>query len=299
MKRILGIAVGGIFLITAAGAFAASAPGNCFNGDTDPSDGCTANCPGDPNNPDCSADDSGCVSNTKNHLKCSQGVGSAFCKLVACVIGCHKKQADARFKGATATAADTAEDTCEGTNTSTDKSCGGKFNAALNKLIAKNICDNQQITGANSEAAVLVGHPSPIPALSLDGMNSGVYCDSASVNGLIGGDDTGWVPASKTDLACADAEGKAAGAAVCCVIKAHAAMNGKFFAGKPYNEESVEETNAKKNGCQDKFNKARDKAQTKGCNVCNNATGWDGQWANADGTVDGANVVAYPCNLGP
>jgi hypothetical protein len=231
-------------------------------------------------------------------MKCSQGIGTAFCKLVSCVIGCHKKMVDSRFKGATATAADTAEDTCEGNNTSTDKSCGGKLNAALAKLQAKGICDPQQLSNANGEAAVLIGHPSPIPSLSLDGQNDIVYCDSASP-ALIGGDDEGWVPQTKTDLACADAEGKATAAAVCCVIKTHAAMNAKFFAGKPYDEESVEETNAKHNGCQDKFNKARDKAQAKGCAACNNSAGWDFSYANASGTVDGANVIAYPCNLGP
>lgn len=305
MKRILGIAIGGIFLISAAGAYAA--PGDCFNGGN-PANTCSpANCPGDPANTACSTDDSGCVSGSascagqpcataKNHLKCSQAIGGVFCKLVSCVIGCHKKQADARFKGATATAADAAEETCEGTNNSADKSCGGKANAALTKLTGKNICDPQQLSNASGEMAVLVGHPSPIPALSLDSQNAIVLCDSASP-ALIGGDDAGWVPQTKTDLACADAEGKATGAAVCCSIKCHAAMNGKFFAGKPFNEEDCEETNAKGNGCKDKFNKARDKAQTKGCAACNNAAGWDGSFANGVGTVDGANVIAYPCNL--
>jgi hypothetical protein len=325
MRRILAVAIGGILCLTVAGANAASGPGQCFNGGTP--NGCSpGNCPGDPNNLDCSLNDTGCVSNTKNHKSCSDAIGKAFCGLVKCVLGCHKKQADQRYKGVDQDTADLAEDACEGTSNSadTEKSCGGKLNKALNKLFAKGICDPAQIANAGSERAVLVGHPAPIPSLSLDGQNGGVYCESStgvfiedldcaggSNNGndcttdanCPGGgkclrEDTGWVPSSKPFLACADAEAKAVGALVCCTIKCHANMNSKFFAGKPYNEEACEELPTGKS-CVDKFNKARDKAQIKGCSPCNNAAGWDGQGANGVGTVDGANVIAYPCGLGP
>jgi hypothetical protein len=318
MKRILGIAIGGMFLMVAAGAHAAAppptAPGaggtfDCTKGicSSNPAQQCAtaSDCGGtdtcdNRGTTSCATDDSGCVSHTKNQLKCSQGLGTAFCKLVTCVIGCHKKQADSRFKGATASAADTAEDTCEGTNNSpaTEKSCGGKFNAAVAKLgpTGKNLCEPIQISNANGEAAVLIGHPSPLPALSLDGQNDNVYCDSTQP-ALIGGDDEGWVPGSKGDLACQDAEGKAIAQAVCCSIKCHSSMASKFFAGKDFDEEACEETNAKGNGCQNKFNKSRDKAIAKGCNACNQAAGWDAQFANGVGTVDGANNVVYPCGL--
>lgn len=299
MRRILAVAIGGILCLTVAGANAASGPGQCFNGGA-PNACSPANCPGDPNNPDCSANDTGCVSNTKNHKGCSDAIAKAFCGVVKCVIGCHKKQADARFKGVDATTADTAEDACEGTNASpdTEKSCGGKLKKAINKLITKGICDAVQISNANNEAAVLIGHPAPIPPLSLDGQNDLAYCDSASP-ALIGGEDDGWVPQSKDNLACADAEGKATGALICCALKCHSAMNAKFFAGKPFNEEACEESsNPVGKGCVDKFNKTRDKVIGKGiCAPCNQQAGWDFEVANALGTVDGANGLAFPCGL--
>jgi hypothetical protein len=333
MKRLLGIAIGSFFFMTAAGAYA-SEPGDCFNGGDSP--GCSpAFCPGDPLNLECSADDSGCVSNSsscpglpcaaaKGHLKCSSAIGHAFCNLVKCVIGCHKKQADARFKGMTQDLADAAEDTCE-IGPAGGKSCKEKLDAALAKVIAKGGCDSAQISNAASEEVVLIGHPSPIPSLSLDYQNGGVYCDSTggavfiedmdceggTNNGAdcttnadcTGGgkclrEDTGWVPKDKFNLACEDALGKAVGAVTCCTIKCHATMNGKFFAGKPFNEEACEETNLKKNACLDKFNKVRDKTLGKGiCPACNDLFGWDSQSANAVGTVDGANVIVYPCGL--
>jgi hypothetical protein len=328
MNRLLEFAMVGAFLLTVAGADAASGPGQCFNGGT-PNACSPSNCPGDPNNLDCSADDTGCVSNTKSHRICSDAIGKAFCQLVSCVIGCHKKQADARFKAVDQDTADTAEDACEGSSTSpdTEKSCGGKLNRTLNKLFAKGVCEPAQIANAGSERAVLIGEPAPIPSLSLDGQNGGVYCDSTGGADFIedldcaggsnngndcttdadcpGGkclrEDTGWVPKTKNNLACEDTLGREIGKLVCCTIKCHAAMNAKFFAGKPYDEEACEESSTPAGkGCVDKFNKVRDKTIAKGlCPPCNDQNGWDGQNANAVGTVDGANVIAYPCGLGP
>lgn len=319
MKRLLGIAIGSIFLFSAAGAYAG--PGACFNGGA-PANCSPSNCTGPAVGVSCDADDSGCVSDTKNHMKCSATIGGLFCKLVSCVLNCHKKQADARFKGATQDAADAAEDTCE---IGGAKSCKGKLDAAIAKLTSAAICDPQQLTNAASEEAVLVGHPSPIPTLSLDGQNSLAYCDSTGGAQFIedtdceggtnngnectadtdcpgGGkclrEDTGWVPKDKGSLACEDALTKANAALVCCTIKCHTAMNSKFFAGKAYNEEACEESsNPAGKGCHDKFNKVRDKTIAKGlCTAaCNNAAGWNANAANSIGTVDGANVIAFPC----
>src|SRR5437667_7090955 len=96
MKPILGLAAAGVLLIGAARAAVATPPaaGQHF----DCSDAGTTSC---------ASDDTGCVSNTKNHAKCSSAITKAFGKAVVAEMKCHCRQATARLAGATAVAAGT------------------------------------------------------------------------------------------------------------------------------------------------------------------------------------------------
>jgi hypothetical protein len=317
MKRVLGVAIGGIFLMSAAGAYAA--PGDCFNGGTPP--GCGPNCA--PNSTTCSAEDLGCVSNTKGHAKCGKAIATAlFGKLIPAVIKCHAKQAAARLKGADQVTAGDAEETCE-------QAAKAKLDAALAKV--SSICDPSQNSHAGEWAAILVGHPSTIPTLSLDnGFPGGppVYCDSAggaliedteceggTRNGVRGcatafdcpgggkcvQEDAGYVPKDKNSLKCEDTEGKEIGKLVAAVTKCHIKMDAAFAAGKPFDEEACEEGDpVKPKAAHRRYNAARDVMLAKGiCPACNDAAHWDANAANAIGTLDAVNANPYPCNLTP
>jgi hypothetical protein len=292
MKRHDRRSAQGPWLLLAAGAFVVATtpawagkpppttpgPGQHF----DCSDGGTTSC---------ATDDSGCVSNTKNHMKCSSAIAKAFAKAVGTVIKCHSKQAQARFKGTDASTADAAEETCEQTGPASAK---GKLDAALAK--AAPLCDPVQISNAQLEESVLFGNSS----LSLDGQNGGIFCDSAS-QALIGGDETGWVPSSADSLKCEQTVGKMISKLVAASLKCHDKMNTSFFKGKDFDEESCEETNPSQKGALDKYNQQRDKLLALGiCPPCLNSQALlDAQSANVLSQLDSANSVAYPCNLGP
>jgi hypothetical protein len=322
MKRILVLVVGGL-LLSAPGVYAGR--GDCFNGG-DPGTDCTpSNCPG-PNPTTCSEDDSGCVSDTKAHAKCAVAIGKAFGGLAASVIKCHHKQVKRRFKGMDADTADAAEDTCA-TGPDGGKSAKERLEAVLAKLSHSGICSPTHLANAAAEEAVLIAVPAPIPSLSLDGQNGGIYCDSSMGAEFIddlecqggsnnahdcasdddcpdGGkcvhEDTGWVPKDKGTLKCQTALAQEVSKLVAATLKCHAKMDLSFFAGKAYDEEACEEKNSKGNGAHEKFNRVRDKYITAGiCPPCNDLAGWDAQAATAIGALDAANVIAYPCNLGP
>ena len=283
MKRILGAAIGGIFFLGAGGAFAAPpTPGQHFNC----SDGGTSSC---------AADDGGCVSNTKNHLKCSDSEAKAFGKAVAAVIKCHIKQADAAFKTLNGKPTTFDEEGCE-------NAAIAKLSATRAKIEGKAICDPQQINNFNVEQAVLFNHPPPAPALSIDGQNGNTYCDSTSgamIDGGPGGDDPGWVPNSAPNLKCAETVAKMLSRLVGAVIKCHIKLNDSDFKGKDFDEESCEETNPSQKGALDKFNQQRDKlAQLAICPPCLDSAHINALGASALGQLDGANGIAYPCNLG-
>src|SRR5437867_4963047 len=136
MKRSLGVAIGGIFLLGAGGAFATPpGPGQHF----DCSDGGTSSC---------AADDGGCVSNTKNHLKCSDGESKAFSKAIASVIKCHIKQADAAFKTLNGKPTTFDEEGCE-------NAAVAKLNAARAKIEGAGLCAPAQINNFTVEEAVV------------------------------------------------------------------------------------------------------------------------------------------------
>jgi hypothetical protein len=287
MKGILGVAIGGIFLMGAGGAFAAPpGPGQHFN------------CSDGGSGVNCAADDGGCVSNTKNHLKCSDSEAKAFSKAIAAVGKCHIKQADAAFKTNNGKPTTFDEEGCENAAIT-------KLSTTRAKIEGSGICDPTQINNFNVEQAVLFGHPPPAPALSVDGQNGNTYCDSAS--GVLidpSGDDTGFVPNSKDNLKCADTVVKIQSKLVAAVIKCHIKLNDSDFKGKDFDEESCEETNPSQKGALDKYNQQRDKL--KGLGICPSClcespsacSGIDARATSILGQADGANGLAYPCNLG-
>lgn len=280
MKATLGMAMGVVVLAARIGSAAPPGAGQHF----DCSDG---------GNSSCAADDTGCVSNTSAHAKCSSAIGKAFAKAVGSVIKCHAKQAQMRFKGSSITGAGTSEENCE---ENPGNSAKGKLDVALQKLATGGLCDPAQLAAASVEETVLFGSGS----MSLDGQNGDVFCDSAS-GALIGDDDPGSVPDSADHLKCALTVGKMLSKLVASTIKCHDKMNKSFFKGADFDEELCEETNPVSHaGALDKFNQQRDKlAHLAICPSCLSSASIDALGANALSQLDSANSVGYPCNLGP
>jgi hypothetical protein len=277
MKAYLAIAIGYLVFSARVGLATPPSPGQQFN--------CS-----DGGDTSCAADDSGCVSNTSGHLKCSSAIGKAFAKAVGSTIKCHAKM---RFKGSSENGAGTSEENCE---ENPGNSAKGKLDSTLAKLTASGLCDPAQLSGAAAEEAVLFGNG----ANSLDGQNDDVFCDSAS-GALIGDDDPGWVPNDADNLKCALTVGKMLSKLASSAIKCHDKMNKAFFKAKDFDEELCEELNPTSSaGALDKYNHQRDKLATLGiCPACLGTAQLDALAVSALGQVDTANVLVYPCNLTP
>ena len=289
MKRLLGSAMGGIFLMAASAALA-----------TPPGPGQHFDCTGTTGKTSCATDDTGCVSQTKdapagvvNTLKCGDGLGKAFSKAIQSVIKCHAKQADATFKGGTGV----DDETCETNNGG--KSAKEKLDAAIAKIAP--LCTSTQLTLAAGEESVLFASKSN--PLSLDAQAGAVYCDTSGTNTSIdsGGDDAGTVdttPTAKPKLQCADATGKELGKLVAGVIKCHIKMNDAFFAGKDFDENACEENDpAKGKAALQKYNAAMAKLTTKGiCTQgCLSGANRTALGNNILAQVEAANSLIYPC----
>ena len=305
MKPILGLAAAGVLLIGAARAAVATPPaaGQHF----DCSDAGTTSC---------ASDDTGCVSNTKNHAKCSSAITKAFGKAVVAVMKCHCRQATARLAGATAVSAGTDEDeNCE--DGVTGKTAKEKLEAAIAKVGATGVCDPSQFGFASAEETLLFD---PTQMFSLDAQNGYTFCDASSAEFLAdklchdgsnagnpcngdgdcpgGGtcirEDTGFVPSSKAFLTCECKAGKELGKLIVATARCHDGMNSAFLAGDDFDEEACEQQ------AHDRYSKARDKTLAKGiCPACLDQAGWETLASNTLTQVDGANGLAYPCTLGP
>src|SRR5215470_15926095 len=128
------------------------------------------------------ADDPGCVPDTKAAARCGDAAGKALAKLVASVLACHAKEANAAFKS---TQFD--EEACERTDSSS--SARAKFEAALAKLAVP--CSGSSILSAADAIASNLLADAPAVG-SLDTLIGSVYCDPTSGNPLDpGGDDPG------------------------------------------------------------------------------------------------------------
>lgn|SRR5262245_24293215 len=281
MTRIV-TTVAGVMLMGVTVAWAVPpGPGQPFDCSGSPGGGFTS----------CAADDTGCVSNTLAHLKCSSKIAKAFAKAVYGVIVCHAKQATMRAQGASINGAGTSEENCEENPGNSAKS---KLDATLFNLQGSGLCDPIQLTNAGVEEAVLFG----ATPLSLDGQNVTAYCDSSSA-ALIGDDDSGFVPNDANILKCEVTVAKAVGKLVAATIKCHDKMNISFFKGVDFDEEGCEETIPFKSALA-KFNKVRDKLGLLGiCPACQDTASQDAQAASALSQLDTANAIAYPCGLTP
>ena len=148
MKRLLAIALGAVCLIALVARIHAG-PGQPFGGD-----------------------DTGCVPDSTDHLRCANTVTRAFSSLVSSVIRCHRRQAMARMKGQTFD-----EESCEeATPSSGGRSAEERFNARISRIAPH--CSAAQIAGANSLRDTLLA--SKTNPSSLDALNGTVYCDSAT-----------------------------------------------------------------------------------------------------------------------
>jgi hypothetical protein len=274
MKGILVLTIGSALAAAQVGYATTPAPGQHF----DCSDG------GDSS---CAADDTGCVSNTANHLKCSSKIGKALAKAVKGVITCHGKQATMRFKGSSENGAGTSEENCEDNPGNSAKS---KLDDTLTKLAASGICDPAQLTDAALEESVLFG----TGPTSLDGQNGQVFCDSTS-GAMIGDDDSGWVANNADNLKCELTVGKMVAKFVAYASKCHDKMNKLFFKAVDFDEEFCEDGIGLA-----KFNQQRDKlALLAICPPCLDSASIDALGASVESQVETANQLVYPCNLGP
>ena len=245
-------------------------------------------------------DDTGCVPDTKNHLKCGDSIGKAVGKAIRAVIKCHQKQADAAFATLNGKVTTFDEELCEeGPNGG--KSAKEKFEAAIAKIgpSGKNLCTSQQLALASSQETALFAGKSN--AASLDALNGQVYCDgSASIDPS--GDDAGTIDPSgltgKLKLKCADTLGRELGKLAAAAIVCHQKQADSGFAGKVFQEEVCEESDpAKHRSALEKYRAAMDKLDAKGIctQTCLSRPNRDALGANVLGQIESANQVAYPC----
>ena len=143
-------------------------------------------------------DDTGCVPDSKDHLKCGDAIGKAFGNAIRAVIKCHKKQADDRFNGVSDTITGPAEDLCaNGPNGG--RSAKEKLDAAIGKVSF--LCSASQLAAAATQESTLFAGQTN--AASLDAQNGDVYCEAGTAIDP-SGDDAGQIPSTKDRLTCAD-----------------------------------------------------------------------------------------------
>ncbi|TMA31517.1 MAG: hypothetical protein E6J79_19990, partial [Deltaproteobacteria bacterium] len=294
MKRLVGFAIGGIFLMAAGAAFA-----------TPPGPGKKFDCSDTTGKTSCATDDTGCVPQSKDvptgnvsTLKCGDGLAKAFTKAIQAVIKCHTKMADSVFKGAPVD-----DETCE--TSGGGKSAKEKLDAAVTKLVP--VCTSTQLALAAAEESVLFAPKTN--SLSLDAQAGAVYCDTSGTNTPIdpagaGGDDAGTVDttltpvSAKPKLQCADATGKELGKLVAASIKCHIKMADAFFGGKDFDENVCEENDpAKGKAALQKYAAAMTKLTGKGIctQACLSAGNRTTLGSNILAQVEAANQLIYPC----
>jgi hypothetical protein len=176
-------------------------------------------------------DDPGCLPDGKPAAQCADGATKALAKLVASVVTCHRKQADAQFKHASFD-----EEACEQTDPA--KSAGAKFDASLAKLAAR--CPGTPIVATAGAVAgdLLADAPA---AGSLETLAGAVYCDPSSGIPLdLQGDDPGFVPIDQNALKCADGVTKGLGKLAGAVLTCHRKMVVSGLKGGPTDDEACE-----------------------------------------------------------
>jgi len=228
MKRLLAITIGGLWLLTAGLALAA---------------------PGDP----LGGDDPGCVPDTKDHLKCSDGAMKAIGKAIAAVWKCHIKQADLAFKGTP-----TDDETCENGGPGS-KSAKDKLDTALAKLGASGVCTGTNVI-ANAQMIETQVFADKNTSGSMDQQNGTVYCAPGTAIDP-SGDDAGTVDTTSTNKKdmqkCADTVAKNLCKLVGAVTKCHVKVADKLFKNDTtFNEETCETGPLGGKSAEEKYNAA-------------------------------------------
>ncbi|TMA39831.1 MAG: hypothetical protein E6J83_14440, partial [Deltaproteobacteria bacterium] len=177
--------------------------------------------PGDP----LGGDDPGCVPDTKDHLKCSDGAMKAIGKAIAAVWKCHIKQADLAFKGTP-----TDDETCENGGPGS-KSAKDKLDTALAKLGASGVCTGTNVI-ANAQMIETQVFADKNTSGSMDQQNGTVYCAPGTAIDP-SGDDAGTVDTTSTNKKdmqkCADTVAKNLCKLVGAVTKCHVKVADKLF----------------------------------------------------------------------
>jgi len=159
-------------------------------------------------------DDTGFVPPDKATLKCESSVTKNAAKFTLAVSICHDKAADAGVKGKTFD-----EEACE-------TAARGKYDAANAKLTCPSCVDSKAI-GDNVESMLDTA------------ANGGIYCDNTSGTPF-GGDDSGFVPASKDAEKCQNLTTKQVALMVGKVSKCHNKMAAQALKGVSFDEEACE-----------------------------------------------------------
>jgi hypothetical protein len=162
-------------------------------------------------------DDTGFVPPDKTTLKCEVGVSKAAAKYGAALIACHNKAATAGLK-TQASADDTA---CESAALT-------KYNAAVGKLTGCPPCLDPAAIAANAKSQLDTA------------ANALFFCDNTSGIPLSDGDDSGFVPASKTTAKCQEGVAKAVAKLEGALVTCHGKSAGAQLKQKPFDEEGCE-----------------------------------------------------------
>ena len=237
-------------------------------------------------------DDTGCVPDSRDRLKCGDAIGKAFGNAIRAVIKCHKKQADDRFNGVSDTITGPAEDLCaNGPNGG--RSAKEKLDAAIGKVSF--LCSASQLAAAATQESTLFAGQTN--AASLDAQNGDVYCEAGTAIDP-SGDDAGQIPSTKDRLTCADTVGSELGKLAAAVIKCHQKQADAVFAGKTFDENACEELDpVKHKSAVEKYGAAMSRLDTKGIctQTCLSRPNRDALGANVLAQIEAANQVAYPC----
>jgi plastocyanin len=227
--------------------------------------------------------DTGFVPQSKQVLLCENSVAKNIAKAVACITGCHKKRAAGKLDP-------NAEDACE---TSGPSSCQRKYNTAVGN-VSKINADCPACLDPNSRAGLF-----SLVEVDIDSMNHLVYCDPNDPNAAWGGDDTGFIPTSKTILKCETSVGKALAKAVACISTCHqkaaaAALSGK----KTFDEEACETSGP--SSCLVKYATATGGASkiSANCPPCLDPNARAALFTTAESGLDARNGVIY-CGTTP
>lgn len=254
LRRLLAAA--GAVALGASLAFAAPGPG-----------------PGEP----FGGDDSGCVPLRSGARRCSDTAARAFAALETTLNKCHVSLASTRFSqvllGSTKTF---DEEVCEA--------------AALSRF-------DDVLAGLDSTdcSAVLTSMPpaSLLLQTTLDARGAGVYCDAAS--GVLldaGGDDDGYVPATRDAVACTKRVTIALGKLTKGVVRCHqqAAADGFAASDPPFDEEGCEQA------AEDKYATTASRLLAKGtCPSCLDAPALTSLGEDTASRLDAGNDALFPC----